>query len=112
MKIVIGILDTLVGTILVSFIVMLQGISFFVVLGVLYVILGLKVLMSKKFRRLMLWGIIPLTILSIFSTIMLGTSQVPEGFRIPLLMQIIFIVVLAGLCLANYYYYKTKTTKK
>lgn len=108
MKITIGVLNLLVGIILVLFIIVLQGISFFVVLGILYIVLGFRILASKSFKGLFLFGIVPLTILSIFSTIILGTKHVPEYLRMPFLMQIIFIVTFFSICLANYYFYLKK----
>lgn len=100
--ILLGVIDIITSLCLLSTLIFLQGPSFPFILGILYLIFGCGILRRICKLKLLLYGIIPLTILSLLMIIMLGIDKnVPEYYRIPVMGQIIFISIVSLICFVN-----------
>lgn len=104
--VILGISNVTAGVILATFIILMQN-PLALIMGVLYVIFGIGVIINKIYKKLLFWGIIPLTILHTFSIIMMMLSNdMPEGFEIPLSIGLLIILPLWIVIFGNVYSWK------
>lgn len=104
-----GILNILIGSILTIFIILMQN-PLALVMGLLYVMFGVFLLMSRVIKRILFWGIIPLTILFSLNIIMLSIDKnIPEYAKIQLHIGLLIILPLWILIIGNIYEIKRKS---
>ena len=108
--IVLGIIDVLFGLILISTIILLQGISFPFFLGFQYLIFGVYLFKGKIIDKLLNYWITTFSALSAMIFIMMGLDkEIPEYYKTPIFVQIILVGVIVVILLINILFsYKSK----
>lgn len=107
-----GILNIIIGAIFTIFIILMQN-PLALIMGVLYVVFGVSLLMSRTIKKILFWGIIPLTILFSFNIIMLGVDKdIPEYSKTPLYIGLLIIFPLWMLIVGNIYEIKREKNEK
>lgn len=98
-----GILNILTGGILTIFIILMQN-PLALVMGILYVVFGVSVLINKTNKKILFFGMIPLTILFSISIIMSAVDKdIPQYSKIPLHISLLIIIPLWLLIFGNIY---------
>lgn len=89
-----GILNILAGGILAIFTILMQN-PLSLLVGTLYIIFGISVLINKINKKILFFGIIPLTILFSLNTILLTIDRnTPKYFNIPFYTGLLIILPL------------------
>ncbi len=100
---ILGMLNIIAGVILITFIIFMQNPLAFI-MGILYIVFGGAILRNRIYKKFLLWGIIPLTVLFSVNIIMLGIDKdVPEYFQTPLYIGLLIILPLWLLIFGNVY---------
>lgn len=104
--IILGIIDIIFGLFLLPTFVIFQGISFLFLLGMIYIIFGFSLIFKFLRTKLLLYGVIPLTLLSSLFFLMLGIDKnIPEYCKTPIMIQSICIGILSLICIVNIYFF-------
>lgn len=89
-----GALNIIAGVILATFVIFMQNLMA-LIMGVLYIIFGVAMLGNKVYKKLLFWGIIPLTVLFSFNIIMIVIDKsLPEWLQIPLYIGALILMPL------------------
>jgi low affinity Fe/Cu permease len=107
-SLILGILNIAIGIFTATFIILMQNVLA-LVLGFLYIGFGVAVLNNKVLKKLLLAGIIPLSVL--FSITMMMSSidkSVPKYFQTPIALSLIIISVLLFVIIGDIYICKRK----
>lgn len=101
---ILAIVDIIFGLCLLPYFVVFQGAFIILFLGLLYVIFGFGVVSHTIKKKLLLFGILPLTLLFSLSITSLGSGvETPLYYRTPIMVKIIIIGFLLSICLVNIY---------
>ncbi len=110
--IILGILNIIAGGVLALILIMMQGITIFLV-GLVYIFYGASLLCKNLFNKVLFFGIIPVTALFSMTIIMLGIAKnIPEYARTPLHVGIIIIAPFWILIFANIYFFTRPKVKE
>ncbi len=112
-SIILGLVNVIIGLCLLAFLIFLQGISPLPILGIFYFIFGMGVIIKKGFKiGILLFGIVPLTILSGAMILTMGGRHVPEYYQTPLGVKFILIALLLLFCTLNLVFFSLDKAKK
>jgi hypothetical protein len=107
-----AIIDISFGVFLLPCFIIFQGAFFLLFLGILYLNFGFSVLSKILKMKLLVFGALPLTILSSLFIMSLGDNKnIPEFYRTPIVLQIIIIGILMFICFANLYFFTRPNIK-
>lgn len=103
--IILGIINIVAGLFFMLVIFLMQG-FYLVLLGIPFVIFGMALLNKKVYKKLLFWGIIPITILLSFQIIMMGIAKtIPEYYKTPLWVGLIIILPFWLVILADIFFF-------
>ncbi len=110
--VILGILNIIAGGALAFILIMMQGITIFLV-GLVYIFYGVSLLCRNLFNKVLFFGIIPVTALFSMTMIMAGTSTgIPEYARIPMGLVNKILIPFWLLIFANVYFFTRPKVKE
>ena len=103
---VIGILNIIMGIIFLPGVIVIQGAFFISLLGVMYIISGVRIIMRKSVTKMLLYFGIPMNILTTWTFMMMRCSkEVPAYYRISFAELIIALGLFWGIFLLDIFKY-------
>lgn len=107
---ILGISNIIGGLLFMLIIFMMQG-FYLLLFGIFFIVFGISIIRNKIYSKLLILGIIPITLLFSFNIVMMGISKaVPSYYRTPLWVGLIIILPFWLLILFDFYFLK-KTVK-
>ena len=113
-KILLVLFNILISLYLLFTIVMLQGPTPLFVLGILYILMIKSIIKSTFPKRLLLYGILPFSLLSSLMLFLGADPKIPPGFRMEILHAIVGTIIIFGIFSCNYValkFFSLKTKK-
>ena len=111
--ILLGISNIILGFLLALILFIMQGGVVALVLGFLYIFLGITILCRRCYSKLLFYGVLPVTVIFSLNIIMMGIDKsIPTYYQTPIWVGIIILVPFWAVTLADIFFIHPKIKER